>query len=61
MGFGLEVFGVCFLASLDITRSPLGRVLVAIRENEERTRLPGYDTYACKWWECVVTICRSRA
>ena len=60
-GFGLGVLAACFLASLGIVRSPLGRVLVAIRENEERTRRLGYDTYACKWWECVVTISRSRA
>jgi branched-chain amino acid transport system permease protein len=26
-------------------RSPFGRVLVALRENEERTQLLGYDTY----------------
>ncbi len=44
----LLVFAVCFLASAFIVRSPFGRVLVAIRENEERTRLLGYNTYACK-------------
>jgi branched-chain amino acid transport system permease protein len=41
----LTVFAACLLASLGLTRSPLGRVLVAVRENEERTRLLGYDTY----------------
>jgi branched-chain amino acid transport system permease protein len=41
----LAVFAACLLASLGITRSPLGRVLVAVRENEERTRLLGYNTY----------------
>ena len=51
----LGVFGACFLASLGIVRSPLGRVLVAIRENEERTRLLGYDTYACKLLALVVS------
>ena len=40
----LVVFAACLLVSLWITRSPLGRVLVAVRENEERTRLLGYDT-----------------
>src|SRR5262249_48763877 len=30
--------------SLLLVRSPIGRVLVAIRENEERTRLLGYDS-----------------
>jgi branched-chain amino acid transport system permease protein len=41
----LAVLGVCLLVSLGITRSPVGRVLVAVRENEERTRLLGYNTY----------------
>jgi branched-chain amino acid transport system permease protein len=41
----LAVLAVCLLVSLGITRSPVGRVLVAVRENEERTRLLGYNTY----------------
>jgi branched-chain amino acid transport system permease protein len=40
----LAIFAACLLASLWLTRSPAGRVLVALRENEERTRLLGYDT-----------------
>ena len=44
----LLVFAVCFLASAFLVRSPFGRILVAIRENEARTRLLGYDTYTCK-------------
>ncbi len=40
----LAVFAACLLVSLWIARSPLGRVLVAVRENEERTRLLGYNT-----------------
>jgi len=31
-----------------MARSAFGRVLVAIRENEERTRMLGYDTFANK-------------
>jgi branched-chain amino acid transport system permease protein len=42
----LGVFAVCLLASLALVRSPAGRVLVALRENEERTRLLGFDTRA---------------
>jgi branched-chain amino acid transport system permease protein len=41
----LAVVAACLLVSLGITRSPVGRVLVAVRENEERTRLLGYNTY----------------
>jgi branched-chain amino acid transport system permease protein len=53
MSFGAaeELFvlvAVCFLASTAllwrITRSPYGRTLVAIRENERRMRALGYDT-----------------
>ena len=51
----LVVFAVCFLVSLVIVRSPLGRILVAIRENEERTRLLGYNTYACKLVALVIS------
>jgi branched-chain amino acid transport system permease protein len=40
----LAVFAACLLVSLWLARSPLGRVLIALRENEERTRLLGYDT-----------------
>ena len=39
------VFTACLLVSLWVTRSPVGRVLVAVRENEERTRLLGYNTH----------------
>jgi branched-chain amino acid transport system permease protein len=40
----LAVFVACLGVSLWIARSPVGRVLVAVRENEERTRLLGYNT-----------------
>ena len=51
----LVVFASCFLLGLVIVRSPLGRVLIAIRENEERTRLLGYNTYACKLLALVIS------
>ena len=44
----LLVFGVCLLACLVLVRSPIGRVLVAIRENESRTLMLGYDTFKYK-------------
>lgn len=44
----LCLFSVVLIAMLITVRSPLGRVLVAIRENEERTRMLGYDTFANK-------------
>ena len=44
----LLVFGVCLLACLLLVRSPIGRVLVAIRENESRTLMLGYDSFKYK-------------
>jgi branched-chain amino acid transport system permease protein len=40
------VFAASLLGSLAIVRSPIGRVFLALRENEERTRLLGYNTPA---------------
>ena len=44
----LAIFAVCFLGALALVRSPTGRILVAIRENEARTRMLGYHTYRYK-------------
>jgi branched-chain amino acid transport system permease protein len=44
----LGLFSVVLVATLFIARSAFGRVLVAIRENEERTKMLGYDTFANK-------------
>jgi branched-chain amino acid transport system permease protein len=44
---GLVVL-VCYLAMQRIVHSPFGRVLIAIRENEERARAVGYDTFRYK-------------
>jgi branched-chain amino acid transport system permease protein len=51
----LILFSVVLLATLAIVRSAHGRVLVAIRENEERTRMLGYDTFANKLAAVVVS------
>jgi branched-chain amino acid transport system permease protein len=44
----LALFALCLMLSLWLVRAPFGRVLVAIRENEERVRMLGYDTLAHK-------------
>lgn len=44
----LGLFAICLAASLLIARSATGRVLRAIRENEERVRMLGYDVYLYK-------------
>ena len=44
----LALFSVLMLASLALARSAFGRVLAAIRENEERARMLGYDVFRAK-------------
>ncbi|MEO4000958.1 branched-chain amino acid ABC transporter permease [Mesorhizobium sp. CAU 1732] len=44
----LALFSVILLAILKLVRSPFGRTLVAIRENEERMRMLGYDVFRAK-------------
>ena len=55
----LALFSLVLLVTLAIVRSRYGRVLVAIRENEERTKMLGYDTFSNKLMAVVVsgTIC----
>ncbi|MET0597206.1 MAG: branched-chain amino acid ABC transporter permease [Mesorhizobium sp.] len=44
----LSLFSAALAVTLLVVRSAHGRVLVAIRENEERTRMLGYDAFANK-------------
>ncbi|PTE20905.1 branched-chain amino acid ABC transporter permease [Cereibacter changlensis JA139] len=44
----LAIFGVALLANLALVRSGFGRVMVAMRENEERSRMLGYDPFRTK-------------
>ena len=50
----LALFALALMAILALVRSPTGRVLVAIRENEERARMLGYDTFRYKLFAVVV-------
>ena len=49
------LFAAVLLLTLVIVRRPFGRVLIAIRENEDRTRLLGYHTGARKLEAVVVS------
>ena len=49
------LFSTVLLITFFVVRRPLGRVLVAIRENEERTRMLGYDTFAAKLGAVMVS------
>ncbi len=44
----LIIFAVGLLASLALVRSPFGRTMVAMRENEERSRMLGYNPFTVK-------------
>jgi branched-chain amino acid transport system permease protein len=44
----LLLFAFALLFSLRLVQAPFGRVLVAIRENEERARMLGYDIFRYK-------------
>jgi branched-chain amino acid transport system permease protein len=44
----LILFTACLLGSLWLVQSRFGRVLIAIRENEDRARMLGYDVFAHK-------------
>ncbi len=51
----LSLFATCLLASLWLIRHPFGKTLVAIRENEERVRILGYNTFAHKLGAMVIS------
>lgn len=51
----LILFGSCLMLSLWMMRSPFGKVLVAIRENEERVRMLGYDIFAHKLGAMIIS------
>ena len=44
----LLLFGICLILTLRLVEARFGQVLVAIRENEERTRMLGYDIHRHK-------------
>ena len=51
----LALFAASLLLSVWLIRSPIGRVLAGIRENEERTRLLGYNTFKYKLLSLIIS------
>lgn len=49
------LFGVALLVKLWLVRSPFGRVMVAMRENEERSRMLGYNPFRVKLIALVIS------
>jgi branched-chain amino acid transport system permease protein len=51
----LAAFALTLFANLWLAHSPIGRVLVAIRENEPRTRMLGYNTFAYRYLAILIS------
>ncbi|MFD1157701.1 branched-chain amino acid ABC transporter permease [Roseovarius aestuarii] len=51
----LMLFALCLIVSLWLVRHPFGKTLIAIRENEERVRMLGYNIYTHKLIAMVVS------
>lgn len=51
----LVLFAITLLLIGYIVRAPFGRTLVAIRENEERATMLGYDVQRLKWQALVIS------
>lgn len=51
----LALFAIVLFATLRLVRAPFGRTLVAIRENEERTRMLGFDVFSSKYTAVIVS------
>ena len=51
----LLLYSVALLIALRLVQARFGRVLIAIRENEERTRMLGYNTFRHKFLAVVLS------
>jgi branched-chain amino acid transport system permease protein len=51
----LALFSVCLLLTLWLIQRPFGRVLIAIRENEDRAQMLGYDVFRHKLGAVVLS------
>ena len=49
------LFAAATLITLAIVRRPLGKSLIAIRENEARAQMLGYDTFRLKWTAVILS------
>lgn len=49
------LFAATFLATLALVRSRFGRVMVALRENEDRARMLGINPFTTKLWVLVLS------
>jgi len=54
-GVALALFALALVIKLALVQAPIGRVWVALRENEERTRMLGYDPMRYKLAALVIS------
>jgi branched-chain amino acid transport system permease protein len=57
----LFLFAACLVITLRLVRTRFGKALIAIRENEERARMLGYDVFRLKWAALVISGTMSAA
>jgi branched-chain amino acid transport system permease protein len=55
----LAMFSVCLIFTLKLVQAPFGKALIAIRENEERARMLGYDVFKRKLAAVIMSGCVS--
>lgn len=53
------LFAFCLIFTLKLVQSPFGKTLIAIRENEERARMLGYNVFFYKLAAVVMSGCIS--
>ncbi|MFZ1725106.1 MAG: branched-chain amino acid ABC transporter permease [Albidovulum sp.] len=51
----LALFAAALLINLALVRSPRGRVMIAMRENEDRSRMLGYNPFTVKLTALVIS------
>lgn len=49
------LFSVALIANLALVRAPFGRIMVAMRENEDRSQMLGYDPYRTKLMVLIIS------
>ncbi|MEL6640717.1 MAG: branched-chain amino acid ABC transporter permease [Pseudomonadota bacterium] len=51
----LVIFAIALLITARMMQRPFGRVLIGVRENEERTQMLGYDVFRHKLWAVIIS------
>lgn len=53
--FILFIFFLCIFLQWRIVNSPFGKVMEAVRENDQRAQTCGYNTYWVKWYAFILS------